>query len=174
MEEDVEAYVRTCLVCQLDKVEKKKEAWLLPPLPIPEGSWQSVSMDFISGFPKVNSMAFIFVVVDRFFKYGIFIDAPNTESVNALVEDYLRHYVLASQQNWVDLLDVAQLCYNLHKLSAMGMSPFELVCGQQPMIPMRYQCTSPVANALQPTGLLSPSRNFWTRQKIVCLKHNFE
>ncbi|KAL0352122.1 UNVERIFIED_CONTAM: Transposon Ty3-G Gag-Pol polyprotein [Sesamum calycinum] len=135
MEEDVEDYVRTCLVCQLDKVEKKKEAWLLPPLPIPEGSWQSVSIDFISGFPKVNSMASIFVVVDRFFKYGIFIAAPHTERVNVLVEDYLRHYVLASQRNWVDLLDVAQFCYNLHKLSATGISPFELVFGQQPMMP---------------------------------------
>ncbi|KAL0336611.1 UNVERIFIED_CONTAM: hypothetical protein Sradi_4873000 [Sesamum radiatum] len=54
MEEDVEAYVRTCLVCQLDKVERKKEAGLLQPLPIPEVPWQSISMDFISGFPKVN------------------------------------------------------------------------------------------------------------------------
>ncbi|KAL0337438.1 UNVERIFIED_CONTAM: hypothetical protein Scaly_2018900 [Sesamum calycinum] len=53
MEEDVEAYVRICLVCQLDKVERKKEAGLLQPLPIPEVSWQSISMDFISGFPKI-------------------------------------------------------------------------------------------------------------------------
>ncbi|KAL0421316.1 UNVERIFIED_CONTAM: Transposon Ty3-G Gag-Pol polyprotein [Sesamum latifolium] len=37
MEEDVEAYVRTCLVCQLDKVERKKEVGLLQPLPIPQG-----------------------------------------------------------------------------------------------------------------------------------------
>ncbi|KAL0315101.1 UNVERIFIED_CONTAM: Retrovirus-related Pol polyprotein from transposon.6 [Sesamum calycinum] len=77
MEEDVEAYVRTCLVCQLDKVERKKEAGLLQPLPIPEVPWQSVSMDFITGFPKVNGMASILVVVDRFSKYGIFIAAPH-------------------------------------------------------------------------------------------------
>ncbi|KAK4384545.1 hypothetical protein Sango_3049900 [Sesamum angolense] len=36
MEEDVEAYVRTCLVCQLDKVERKEKAGLLQPLSIPE------------------------------------------------------------------------------------------------------------------------------------------
>ncbi|KAK4420212.1 hypothetical protein Salat_2434200 [Sesamum alatum] len=58
-----------------------------------------------------------------------------TERVNAILGDYLRHYVSASQRNWVDLLDPAQFCYNLHKLSATGMSPFELVYGQQPMTP---------------------------------------
>ncbi|KAK4403129.1 Transposon Ty3-I Gag-Pol polyprotein [Sesamum angolense] len=163
MEEDVEAYVRTCLVCQLDKVERKKEAGLLQPLPIPEVPWQSISMDFISGFPKVNGMASVLVVVDHFSKYGIFIVAPHacpaetatelffknvtkyfgvpkdivsdrdarfterfwttlfnmmgtelkfstanhpqtdgqTKRVNALVEDYLRHYMSASQRNWL-------------------------------------------------------------------------
>jgi len=30
-----------------------------------------------------------------------------TERVNALLEDYLRHYVSASQKNWLELLDVA-------------------------------------------------------------------
>ncbi|KAL0320232.1 UNVERIFIED_CONTAM: Transposon Ty3-I Gag-Pol polyprotein [Sesamum radiatum] len=58
-----------------------------------------------------------------------------TERVNALLEDYIRHYVAASQQNWMDLLDVAQFSYNLHKSSATGMSPFELVYGQQPRTP---------------------------------------
>ncbi|KAK4384457.1 hypothetical protein Sango_3058500 [Sesamum angolense] len=42
-----------------------------------------------------------------------------TERVNALVEVYLRHYVSASQRNWVDLMDVAQFSYKLHKSSAM-------------------------------------------------------
>ncbi|KAL0406148.1 UNVERIFIED_CONTAM: Transposon Ty3-I Gag-Pol polyprotein [Sesamum latifolium] len=124
------------------------------------------------GFPKVNGMASIFVVVDHFSKYGIFMAEPHacpaeieaklffknvtkyfgvpqdivrdrdtrngievstanhpqtngqTERVNALLEDYLRHYVSTSQRNWVDLLDVAT-----------GMGPFELVYGQQPETP---------------------------------------
>ncbi|KAL0301975.1 UNVERIFIED_CONTAM: hypothetical protein Sradi_6474300 [Sesamum radiatum] len=57
------------------------------------------------------------------------------ERVNALVEDYLRHYVSATQRNWVDLLDVAQFSYNLHKSLATGMSPFELAYGRQPTTP---------------------------------------
>lgn len=43
-----------------------------------------------------------------------------TERRNGLVEDYLRHYVTASQKNWVNLLDSAQFSYNLHKSSAKG------------------------------------------------------
>ena len=36
MGEDVQAYMKSCLVCQLDKTEKKKMAGLLQPLLIPE------------------------------------------------------------------------------------------------------------------------------------------
>lgn len=197
MEEDVEAYVKTCLVCQQDKTEKRKQAGLLEPLPIPDRPWQSVSMDFISGFPKVDACKSIMVVVDRFSKYAVFIPASHacpadeaarlffkhvvkywglpediisdrdtrftgrfwtalfellgsdlkfstanhpqtdgqTERVNALLEEYLRHYATASQSNWVELLDTAQFCYNLHRSSSTGKSPFELATGQQPLMP---------------------------------------
>ena len=76
MEDDIEAYVKTCHVCQVDKTEHKKEAGLLQPLPFPEGPWPSVSMDFIYGFSNVDGKASIIVVVDRFSKYSIYIAAP--------------------------------------------------------------------------------------------------
>ncbi|KAL0302203.1 UNVERIFIED_CONTAM: RNA-directed DNA polymerase [Sesamum angustifolium] len=91
MEEDVEAYVRTCLVCQLDKVERKKEVGLLQPLSIPEVLWQSISMDFISGFLKVNGMASVLVVVDRFSKYGIFIVAPHACPAETTIESFFKN-----------------------------------------------------------------------------------
>lgn len=31
-----------------------------------------------------------------------------TERINGLLEDYLRHFVAADQSNWPDLLDAAQ------------------------------------------------------------------
>ena len=58
-----------------------------------------------------------------------------TERVNALLEEYLRHYATASQKNWVSLLDVAQFYYNLHKSSATGRSSFELAMDYQPLTP---------------------------------------
>ncbi|RVW30894.1 Transposon Tf2-12 polyprotein [Vitis vinifera] len=198
MGEDVQAYVKSCLVCQMDKTKRKKAAGLLQPLPIPEKPWESISMDFIIGFPKVRDFKSVFVVVDRFSKYAVFIPAPNacpaeeaaklffsnivkhfglprdivsdrdtrftgkfwvelfkllsselkfstanhsqtdgqTERINALLEEYLRHYVTATQKNWVDLMDTAQLCYNLQRSSTTGMSPFELAIGVQPRMPL--------------------------------------
>ena len=59
-----------------------------------------------------------------------------TERINHLLEENMRHYVIASQQNWVTLLDTAQFCYNLHKSSAIEMSPFEIILGRQPMTPL--------------------------------------
>jgi hypothetical protein len=58
-----------------------------------------------------------------------------TERVNAFLEDSLRHYASTSQKNWIELSDVAQFAYNMHKSSAAGVSPLELVFGQQPLAP---------------------------------------
>ena len=59
-----------------------------------------------------------------------------TERINGLLEEYLRHYVTAKQKNLVDLLDTTQLCYNLHRSSATGMSSFKLAVGWQPRTPL--------------------------------------
>lgn len=58
-----------------------------------------------------------------------------TERFNGLLEEYLRHFVNANQRNWVQLLDVAQFCFNSQKSSSTNKSPFEIVTGQQPLMP---------------------------------------
>ena len=85
----MQAYVKTCHVCQVDKTEWKKEACLLQPFPILEKPWQCVSMDFISGFPKVEGFGLVLVVVDRFSKYTVFISA----SSECLAEEVARIFV---------------------------------------------------------------------------------
>jgi hypothetical protein len=47
LKDDAEEYVKTCLTCQQNRTLNKKQAGLLQPLPIPEGPWESVSMDFM-------------------------------------------------------------------------------------------------------------------------------
>ena len=47
-------YTKTCLICQQDKIEKVKVAWLLEPLPVPTRLWESIFMDFITHLPKVG------------------------------------------------------------------------------------------------------------------------
>ncbi|KAK3019140.1 hypothetical protein RJ639_002871 [Escallonia herrerae] len=61
---------------KMDKVERKKKAGLLQSLPVPKRPWESVSLDFITGLPKVEDLGTILVVVDRFSKYASFIATP--------------------------------------------------------------------------------------------------
>ena len=58
-----------------------------------------------------------------------------TERFNSMLEDYLRHFVRGTQKDWVKLLDVAQLCFNAQKSSSTNKSAFEIVTGQQPLLP---------------------------------------
>jgi hypothetical protein len=60
------------LTCQQNKSELTHPAGLLQPLPIPEQKWESISMDFITGLPKVQGKDCIYVVVDRLTKFAHF------------------------------------------------------------------------------------------------------
>lgn len=76
IDKDVEFYGKTCLVCQQDKVLQQKEVGLLQPLIIPKKPWMSISMNFIVRFLKIDGMNTIMVIIDRFTKYAVFVDAP--------------------------------------------------------------------------------------------------
>ena len=80
-------------MCQLDKTKRKKIVRLLQPLPILEKPWESISMDFISGFPKVSDYKSIFVVIDRFSKFAMFIPAPEACHVEEVAILFFRNVV---------------------------------------------------------------------------------
>ena len=50
---DVLKYVNECPTCQQNKVEHTHSAGLLHPFPIPVQKWESISIDFFTGLPKV-------------------------------------------------------------------------------------------------------------------------
>ncbi|RVW25255.1 Transposon Tf2-2 polyprotein [Vitis vinifera] len=91
--DEVEAYVRTCLVCQQDKVEQRQPRGLLEPLPVAERPWDNVTMDFIIGLPKSEDSGSIIVVVDRFSKYATFIAAPTDCTAEETARLFLKHVV---------------------------------------------------------------------------------
>ena len=93
MEDDVRLSVKACLVCQLDKTEKRKPVVLLQPLSNPKRLWQSISMDFTSGMAKSKGQKSILVVVDRFLKYAIFMPAPHACPANKAAELFFKHVV---------------------------------------------------------------------------------
>ena len=74
-------YIRACEVCQRVKPGRSFRA-PLQPLPFPTECWQSVSMDFVFGFPKdAHKNNKIVVLVDRFSKMVHL--AAVTESISA-------------------------------------------------------------------------------------------
>ncbi|KAL5733418.1 hypothetical protein ACOSQ2_033110 [Xanthoceras sorbifolium] len=93
MRDDIEAYVKTCLVCQQDNNEQQSPVGLLEPLRIPERPWESVTMDFISALPKSDGCGSIMVVVDRFSKYATFIAAPTDCTAEQAARLFLRNVV---------------------------------------------------------------------------------
>jgi hypothetical protein len=73
MKSDTLEFVKSCLICQQAKPLRIKYPDLLAPLPIPDGAWQVISMDFIEGLPKSRNANCILVVVDKFSKYNHFL-----------------------------------------------------------------------------------------------------
>ena len=51
------------------------------------------------------------------------------ERVNALLEQYLMHFVSANQIDWAKLIDLAQFSYKLQRRKATEKSLFETVMG---------------------------------------------
>ncbi|XP_052117959.1 uncharacterized protein LOC127747717 [Arachis duranensis] len=93
MRDEVESYVKTCLVCQQDKIENKTPSGLLEPLPPSERPWESVSLDFISALPKSEGFGSILVVVDRFSKYATFIPAPTDCTAEEVARLFFKNVV---------------------------------------------------------------------------------
>jgi hypothetical protein len=58
--------------------------------------------------------------------------------VNLVIQQFLRNYVTTDQQDWVDHLELAKFCYNNLKHSAIGSTPFQMVMGKSPIVPMTW------------------------------------
>jgi hypothetical protein len=61
-----------------------------------------------------------------------------TENVNAVVEDYLRHYVNTHQNNWESMLPMAEFAYNNAYHTATQTTPFLLNYGVEPLTPLTF------------------------------------
>ena len=74
MHKNVDEYVMHCQKCQVNKTEHLNPGGLLHSLEIPNGKWESISMDFIVGLPTTShGHDSIWVVVDQLTKMCQFI-----------------------------------------------------------------------------------------------------
>ena len=82
---DVREYVLSCQTCQNIAIPKHKPYGKLQSLPIPEGPWKEVSLDFITQLPSsyigTKEYNAILVIVDRYTKMAKFI--PTTTDILA-------------------------------------------------------------------------------------------
>ena len=72
-----------------------------------------------------------------------------TERVNQVIEAYLRPYINQEQDDWVDLLPMAEHAYNNSITSATGMTPFYANYGRHPesQNPQRTEVMNPASHA---------------------------
>ena len=90
MRKDVHEYVSECIICQKVKFDRGKAPGLLQPLPIPDGPWQSISMDFIFGLPKSKQgNTGIWTIVDRFSKQAHFLPVKKTITAKHMAKLYM-------------------------------------------------------------------------------------
>ncbi|KAL3692137.1 hypothetical protein R1sor_005788 [Riccia sorocarpa] len=98
MREDVDHFVKTCVVCQGNRVLYQKAQGLLRPLPIPSRPFESISMDFITSLPGSGGFDTVLVVVDRFSKLARFIPTVGTitafQTARIFLDGWWRSYGL--------------------------------------------------------------------------------
>ncbi|MBW0560358.1 hypothetical protein O181_100073 [Austropuccinia psidii MF-1] len=82
MTQFIKDYVSSCQQCSRNKNIHHKKFGFLKALPIPNGPWICLSMDFITQLPLSNSFDLIPVIVDRFSKMAVFI--PTISSITSL------------------------------------------------------------------------------------------
>jgi predicted aspartyl protease len=90
----IKNYVRTCDSCQKVKGENSKAKGLLNPLQVPQGRWESISMDFIVKLPVTKSgFDSITTYVDRFTKRIHLVACKETETAEDTAQRFFKEIV---------------------------------------------------------------------------------
>ena len=121
-------YVSTCDVCCRSKIPRHRPYGLLRPLPIPNGPWKSISIDFITDLPSSQDYDAILTVVDRFTKMAHFLPCRKTfssqETANLVMREVFKHHGLPDEiisdrgpqfiaKFWTHLLEILRISRKL-------------------------------------------------------------
>jgi hypothetical protein len=91
---EVKQFVQVCDACQRNKSSTTKPSGLLQPLPIPEGKWESIGMDFIVGLPcTAKGFDSILVIIDRLSKMVHLVPTMATATAADVAQLFVDHVV---------------------------------------------------------------------------------
>ena len=89
MNQSVQQFITTCHTCQQSKTTSHKPYGLLQPLPVPQQTWEDISMDFITHLPNSGGKTAIWVIVDHLTKFAHFIALPRKYSAAYLASNFM-------------------------------------------------------------------------------------
>ncbi|MBW0516836.1 hypothetical protein O181_056551 [Austropuccinia psidii MF-1] len=90
----IKDYISSFQQCSRNKNTHKKKLHIFKPLPIPNGPWICLSMDFITQFPLSNSFDSILLIVDRFSKMAVFISTMSSITSLDLAHLFIKNIFL--------------------------------------------------------------------------------
>ena len=91
MQSFVRRYVRHCHMYKRSKGSQFKKQGVLQPLPVPKQRWQNISIDLVTGVPKVQGCDAILTVVDKLSKERHYIGTTKELNAEGLVDLFLKH-----------------------------------------------------------------------------------
>ncbi|GJR27842.1 putative reverse transcriptase domain-containing protein [Tanacetum coccineum] len=94
MKADIATYVSKCLTCAKVKAEHQRPSGLLQQPEIPMWKWERITIDFVSGLPRTPSgYDSIWVIVDQLTKLAHYLPINKTDSMEKLMQLYLKEVV---------------------------------------------------------------------------------
>ncbi|XP_047264542.1 uncharacterized protein LOC107863358 isoform X1 [Capsicum annuum] len=86
---DTRNFINRCVIYQRHKYDMTANLGLLQPLPVPDGVWTDIYLDFVEGLPKSKGNEVILVVVDRLSKYGHFLPLAYPYTAQSVAQYFL-------------------------------------------------------------------------------------
>jgi transposase InsO family protein len=86
---DIRRFCRNCDDCGQAKAWRSRRQGLLKPLPIPDRTWQELSMDFVTDLPVSDGCTNLLIVTDRLSK-GVILEPMKTITAEALAEVFIK------------------------------------------------------------------------------------
>nr|GEV27304.1 putative reverse transcriptase domain-containing protein [Tanacetum cinerariifolium] len=94
MKADIATFVSKCMTCAKVKAEHQKPSGLQQQPEILEWKWEKITMDFVSGLPRIlNGYDSIWVIVDCLTKSAHFLPMKKTDSIEKLAQLYLKEII---------------------------------------------------------------------------------